>query len=242
MKEIIELNKRILSEALQAVPKDLGFIGIPREGLRPEELAALPSGIKANLDALERRLNSVIPDDFGYLIDVGHADPGLTIFYRDGAQTSVNCPIDWDENGSIFDKLGGIDWGAERSGALERCQEFDRMVEEAKHKPPGLPSTKELQKLFRDAMKEFVRTKRKDKSRVHVLMWREDEGEGGEEFKNMESFGRELPDIMTVQKLVITVVAGGKPLPAKQIDKLKREALKELRGMPISQAKALLKL
>jgi hypothetical protein len=44
---------------------------------------------------------------------------------------------------------------------------------------------------------------------------------------------------MMEQYWVVTVVAGGKPLPVKGIDALKRQALKELEDMPISHAKAL---
>lgn len=92
-------------------------------------------------------------------------------------------------------------------------------------------------------MKEFVKAKRKDASKVHVLTWHLDrEEQSAEEFGDMKAFCRELPDMMTTHYLIITVVADGKPLSEQTIEKLKQQALKELQGMPISHAKALLKM
>ena len=51
-----------------------------------------------------------------------------------------------------------------------------------------------------------------------------------------------LPDMMTTHHLIISVLADGKPLAEKRIEQLKRQALKKLEGMPMSHAKALLKM
>ena len=89
-------------------------------------------------------------------------------------------------------------------------------------------------------MKEFVKSKRKDTSKVHVLVWSEgDEVLAPEEFADMAAFCDVLPDMMATQHLIIAVVADGKPLPEQKIEKLKQQALKELEDMPMSHAKAL---
>jgi hypothetical protein len=70
-------------------------------------------------------------------------------------------------------------------------------------------------------------------------MWRDDEGVKVESFDDQASFCRDLPDIMTVRFLVIAVVADGKPMSREGLEILKKKAIAELEGMPISHAKAL---
>ena len=242
MKEIIELNERIQHEAPQAVPKEFGFLLVTSEPGGEEELGALPPSIRRDLDELCEKLKRAMPDDFGFQISFEAHDPYLMVVYRDGAQTEGNCPLEWDPKRSIFEQLDAVNWNEQRAGVLARCQSFDVMKERAKDVKPRLPCTKEIQKAFRDEMREFVKTKRKDALRVHAMLFREDEGVKEETFEDMNSFCRELPNIMTVQDLVVTVVADGKPLPVERIESLKKQALKELEDMPISHAKALWKL
>ena len=248
MKEIIELNKRILTEAPEAVPKEIGFIMVSRKDAASGGLAALPASIRADLERLRLKLNQTMPDDFGYLIMLGNADPHFTITYSDGPQTEGNCPVEWDLKRSIFDQLPGIKWNDLRAFALANGQIFDQMIEEAKKRPAALPSTKQLQKDFAPVVKKFVKAKHKDISKVHVLAWCGDQLSNGDlavmttEFAGMKAFCKVLPDIMATQQLIIAVMADGKPLPAQKVEKLKQQALKELKGMPISHAKALLKI
>lgn len=240
MKEIIELSERIRNEAPEAVPKEFGWFLVNRQGEGTEELQVLPPAIKDEVERLRARLDAAIPDDFQYQLCLGDDKPGLSLVYCDGAQTEADCPVEWDETRSIFDQLQGVDWEKERGRVLAMCQDMERMKEEAQQKKPTLPSTKQIQKTFRSEMDLFVKTKRKDASQVHVLVW--DDGEGStkeENFENMDAFRRELPDIMAMQLLVIAVVADGKPLPVAKIGELKKQALQELEDMPISHAKAL---
>jgi hypothetical protein len=60
-----------------------------------------------------------------------------------------------------------------------------------------------------------------------------------ESFEDQASFRRDLPDIMTVQYLVIAVVADGKPMSREGLEILKKKAIAELEDMPNSRAKAL---
>lgn len=248
MKEIIELNRRIIAEAPEAVRKEFGFLMVCRGEDNSAVVSKLPVGIKGELEELCRKLDAAIPDDFEYQIVLGDDRADVLVVYNDGVQTQANCPMEWDEKRSIFDQLKEVDWGTERAEVLARCQSIDVLKEEAKDRPATLPSTKQLQKAFRSKMKAFVREKREDASRVHVMMYREDNGlnpECGlkeETYGTVEEFARDLYNIMTVQYWVIAVVADGKPLPVMKIDALKKQALKELEGMPISLMKALGKL
>src|ERR1039458_3546425 len=61
MKEIIELNKRILTEAPEAVPKEIGFIMVSRKDAASGGLAALPASIRADLEPLRLKLNQTMP-------------------------------------------------------------------------------------------------------------------------------------------------------------------------------------
>lgn len=174
--------------------------------------------------------------------------------------------MELNPNGSIFEQLESVDWDEMRGRAISGCQVFDRLKEMAQDTPPALPSTKQLQRAFRDDMKAWVKEKRKDAAHVHVYTWREememDEEEAqailedfGEEaladarenedgfhdftFDTLEEFIGELSNlIMPMGFQVITVVANGKPIPVKQIDQMKRETLRKLEDMPISHARA----
>ena len=64
---VIELNKQILSEASQAMLKDRALLVFRAD--RPQELLALPGRIQVYLKELRGRLDEVIPDDFGYVIN-----------------------------------------------------------------------------------------------------------------------------------------------------------------------------
>ncbi|MBU6402138.1 MAG: hypothetical protein KGS61_17605 [Verrucomicrobia bacterium] len=233
------MNKRILTEAPGAVPKEYGFFMLTREDDCSEEIAALPSGIKAEVAALMERLKGAVPDDFGFNVTLGNDDPWFELVYGDGQETFMNSPVEWNATRSIIDQLKEVDWDTRRKRALQGCQMMDLMREISKVAPPSLPSTKDLQKEFRREMKEFVRTVRTERSEVHVLRWRDDEGLVAERFASVRTFADELPDLMTVQYWIIAVVANGKPLPVRKIDELKTRALKELEDMPISHGKAL---
>jgi|ERR1051325_1198 hypothetical protein len=238
MKDIIELNHRIIGHS-ERISDDGLLLG--RNG-QPVELQDLPAKLQTEINVFRGKLNEVIPNDFEYTLCLGDDSPYLGLEFKDGAHTGFFRGHEWRLDTSIIEQLKQFDWDGERQQGMTGCQVFDELVANTKHLPGQLPSTKELQKAFSNEMKPFLKAKRKDDGMVYVLMWRDDEGIRQEPFENMESFCRQLPDIMTVQYLVITVVAEGKPLARAKIEKLKKQALKELEDMPISHAKALGKL
>ena len=239
MKEIIELNKKLTELLGECLPEDALVLDRCDQ---PEELIRLPIELRDEIEQLRNQINQVVPNDFEYILCLGDDSPDLLLEYGDGAQTGFFRSHEWQPDRSIIEQLNGFNWDKEREQAIAGCQKFDAMKENAKHTPSRLPSTKEIQKAFRDEMKEFVRTKRKDSSKVHVMVWRDPEGVLEMSFKDVVSFIDELIDLMPTGHLIITVVADGKPIPVEKIELLKKKALKELEQMPISYAKALGKL
>lgn len=243
MKEIIELNGRLRSELGQAVAKE----GVQlRRAMTAGELSPLPLKWQAELEGLRGRLNAIIPDDILYTVYLGDEEAQLTLDYEDGPQVGTfGMGPTFSPLVSIFDQLQAMDWDEYRGEMISDCQVFGEMARKANESPSRLPSTKKLQKVFREEMKSFVKEKRKDEAKAHVLMFREEDGLNEEcglqekTYNSLEEFSRDLHNIMMEQYWVVTVVAGGKPLPVKGIDALKRQALKELEDMPISHAKAL---
>ena len=239
MREIIELNNRLVGE-LGKCSSD-GVLTLGRDS-QSEELKRVPVALQAEIEAFRGKVNEVVPNDFNWTVFLGDDSPYFMIEYNDGPQTGFFRGHEWQLGRCMIEQLKDFDWEGERHEAISGCQIFDDIRANAEHSPSRLPPTKAIQKEFRDEMKEFVTAKRKDASKVHVMLLRDDEGIKEGTYDDMKSFCRELPEIMTVHYLVVTVVADGKPLPVERIESFKKQALKDLEDMPISHAKALWKL
>jgi hypothetical protein len=239
MKEIIEINQRILAEAPDAVPKDFGCIMVTRRDDAAKELAALPAKIRADLVKFLKKLNQAMPDDFGYLINLGDTDPCLMLMYSDGPQSEGNCPVEWDLKRSIFDQLPEIDWGEHRKRVIGMGHFFDDVRQVSKQLEPKLPPTAKIQKQFRAEIKAFETAKRKKPAKIYALLWRGDEGVTEEALDSMKSLEGMLCDSMATSYVTLAVIMDGKPLAAKKIDEVKANVLKSMKEeMPISYAKA----
>jgi hypothetical protein len=239
MKEIIELNGRLRRELGNCFCDGVLMLGRDDQ---PEEFKRLPVKFRQEIEALRRKINAAMPDDFSYMLSLGDDSADLHLEYDNGPQVKFGRSHEWDQRRSVIDQLTEFDWETERQQAIAGTEVFDEMIAHARHAPAELPSTKEIQKAFREEMKEFITSKRRDSSNVWALMWREDESLREERFESLDSFRRDLPDLMTVRYLIIAVVSTGKSLSREEIDRFKTEALKELEESPISHAKALGKL
>jgi len=234
VKEIIELNARILTEVGDHLPEDGVFI-VTREGC--EELKSFPDRLRNEVLAFCGKLDGAVPNDFGYMLFIGCDAPGLRLEYRDGATCGYVSGRTWKSEMSIFEQLKEVDWDKERGDAISAARLFDQVIPMAKNMPVRIPSTKGLQRCCRKEVKDFIKRSRGDASKVHVLFFQGGDG-ASEDFENMEAFRHALPDMMTGECHIIAVVANGKPLSVEKIDVLKKAALKELEDMPISHAKA----
>jgi len=240
MKEIIEINKRILAEAPGAVSKDFGCIMVTRRDDATKELAKLPDKIRADLVKFLQKLNQALPDDFGYLINLGDDDPGLMLMYSDGPQAEGNCPVDWDVKRSIFDQLPKIDWDMYRKRVIGLGHYFDDLRSLSKDIPPEIVLTEDIQSEERDAVEAFVKAKRKKPKKIHMLTYRGFEGFEEVGFDSMKAFRYDLLNAMTTGYDIVAVLVDGKLMPATKLDRYKMETLKELKEtMPISYARAM---
>ena len=235
MKEIIELNTRLLREVGPALPEE-GLM-VERDD-RPKELEAIPKNFREAIQDLRTELNRTIPDDFGYFLYLGDREPDLMLHYDNGSMTTGGRGHSWTQSDSIFEQLRKLDWDDERKWAIQGSETFDAITAAAKELPIMLPRTKSLQKHLAEPVKDYIKEKRQDSSCVYALLWDGDQALLDEQFSDLAAFERELPDIMTHMLHIIAIVSNGKPIPAGRVDQLKVAALKTLEDMPISHAKA----
>jgi hypothetical protein len=235
MKEIIEINNRLRADAKTELPPE-GITLYRDRGT--EELGQISPALRVEVLAMKAELERLVPNDFGYTLSLGEAEPSFSLEYENGPMTSAFRGHDWKIDESMFDQLQHLDWESERAWAISGTEIFDQLAEAAKHLPENIPSTEALRRAFREGVKAFVKDKRRDTSQVYVLAWSEDEGLQPQAYKQFEDFSRQLPDLMTCQYQVVSVVRDGKPLSDLETDELKRRALKELEDMPISHAQA----
>ena len=72
MKEIVELNKRILAQAPGIASQRGDALQVSRDGNCDPEVAKLPAALKAEINQLCGRLNEVVPNDFADSDQFGH--------------------------------------------------------------------------------------------------------------------------------------------------------------------------
>jgi hypothetical protein len=106
---------------------------------------------------------------------------------------------------------------------------------------PGIPSTSQLQGEFASQTRSFLGMRfETGKARaVHALVWCEDFEISEETFDDFPAFEYALPDMMATRHHVVALIIAGEEIGADKIDALKQVALDELKGMPISYARAL---
>jgi hypothetical protein len=240
MKEIIEINKRIMIEAPGIVPKGSDCLFVSRDGQGDKEVNNLPGGIKTDLDALCGRLNELVPNDFNYVLCLGDYNSGIMLEFCDGAMTFARCAESFDPGRSIYEQLEKVDWQKHRKIGMTGGQFFDGVREMSKEIEPVLPPTAEIQKGFRDEIEAFEKTKHKKPSKIYALLWRDDEGVTEEALDSIKSLEGMLCDSMATGYVTLDVIVDGKPLAAKKIDEVKEKVLKEMKEqMPISYARAM---
>ena len=239
MKEIIEINQRIMIESPDVVPKGGNCLFVSRDGLG-DALDNLPPAVKADLDALYAKLNAVIPNDFNFVLCLGDYNPGIILEFCDGGMARSNCAESFNPDLSLFEQLENVDWAKHRTFALAGSQIFDGMRGLSGEIEPELPPTAEIQKKYGVELEAFAKTKRPGQARIQLLKWREDEGVTENSCASMRDLRGDLCDLMTCGYDIIGVIVDRKLLPPRKVDKLKREVLKEMKEtMPISYARAM---
>ena len=239
MKEIIEINKRIMIEAPGIVPPGADCLFVSRDGLGDKEADNLPPAIKADLNTLCERLNGLVPNDFNYVLCLGDYNPTIMLEFCDGAMARGGCGESFNPEHSLFEQLEKVDWNKHRTFAMAGSQFFDGVCEISKDLEPTLPATVEIQRRFRNEFESFAKAKRTGPKRIFLLKWRDDEGVTENSCESMKDLRGDLCDLMTCGYAIIGAIVDKKLLPPKKVDKLKREVLKDMKEtMPISYARA----
>jgi hypothetical protein len=235
MKEFIKIGARILMQMGDHLPEEGLYIN--RKHIS-EELKSLPDALRRDVLALREKLNKSLPDDFNYWLNFGSDGPSFALDYEDGMMSMFCNGHHWKNERSIFEQIGELDWQAERTLALTASKTFDGIKESTKDLPPRIPKTDRLQYLFNEDMERFLKETQAEPSKIHVLLWDEEIHITYEKYDKWAQFVWQLPNLMTCQHRTIAVVKKGKILSTKEIDKLNLQAIKDLKGMPISISKA----
>ena len=227
MKEIIALDETIRALALDFLPED--SIDFSRDEVG-DGVALLPEEIQTRIASLQQAINAALPEDFDYFAFVGVSDepPMFSLHYeRMPAGGSVDGTFQPDR--SLIEQLPEVNWEEQRAKAVKFQQTLDAIVEMNERTSGPLRSAKALQREFREEAREFIKEKRVDAGRIHVLYW-DDEHELMEAaFDDGGALREALSGLIARGSEIITIIAWGKPLPVERIDTLKSEAQKTLR-------------
>jgi hypothetical protein len=240
MKEIIEINKRIMIEASDVIPKGDDCLFVSRDGNGDKAVNQLPAKLKADLDVVCAKLNEVIPNDFNYVLCFGNYNSQIILEFCDGGMARANCAESFNPQLSIFKQLQKVNWAKHRTFGMAGSQFFDGMAALSGEIEPDLPPTAEIQKNYGVELEAFSKTKRQGQAKIHLLKWREDEGVTENSCASMKDLRGDLCDLMTCRYDILGVIVDKNLLPPRKVDKLKREVLKGMKeSMPISYARAL---
>ena len=221
MKEIAALHEQILSVSPSIFGDEFGLIILSRVILTGVE--RLPEALEEEAKELVAAFNRVVPEDFHYSIMFSADGSSLMIAHELGDVYFDLTNLDFDR--SVFEQVESLDWSGKRAEALAGATDLDD-DDEDELAPPVVLATHPFQKAFRDEMKDFIKEKRRDASIVSVLMFSERVEELLEqEFKSLAELNEHVPGMMFYRDHIVTVVANGKPMPAKEIDRLKSRAL-----------------
>ncbi len=234
MKEIIDLHQRVVAH--YGAPLEDEPVDFSRDEFG-ERFDELPDALRDEIRSLQASINAVIPEDFDYFVFVGaEGDEDSPVFDLMYGNTPVGEQGEsFDATRSLLEQLPQTDWDAKRRLADERDQTMSEILAMLERKSAPLPSTKSLQKLYREETKDFIKEKRADTTKLHVLYWEDSDGMMEADFADGAAFRAALPDMILDGCNLITVVVNGKPLPVERIDALNVEAQEALRTRPLPE-------
>ena len=227
MKEIIALDEAIRALALDGLAER--GIDFSRDVISAES-ALLPTELQTEIGSLQQAINATLPEDFDYFAFV--AFPDLP------ASFSLHCheiPAGGSEDGtfqperSLIEQLHEVDWEEQRAKAESFQQEVDGVIQLQERMSAPLRPTKAVQREFREDARKFIKEKRVDAARIHVMYWDEEKGLREISYDKGEALRAALPDMIARGVEIITIVVGGKPLSVERIDALNQEAQRTLR-------------
>ncbi len=232
MREIIDLHERVRARVGDAMPEE-GVIFLRSEEVGNADL--LPDDLRAEVDALRQQLDALVPADFDYLVCFGSPDdPPLFDLSFDEAPAGNIGGTKFDPARPVCDQLRSLDWEDQRARAREDAAHWSEIMRGIERVTTPLAPAKQFQRLFREEMKDFIKEKRRDASKIHVLYWHEvDDGLNELDFPAGDALRAALPGLVGGGAEIVTMVAGGKPLPVEKIDALKAAAIKVYGDQPL---------
>ena len=226
MKEIIALDEKIVALPEGTLPEE--GIDISRNE-RADAVETLPDELRTEIDALQSALNAVVPEPFDYFVFLGGDEEASFSIQYENMPAGGSIGGDFDPARSIVEQVRELDWEAQKIMAVEQRDKMDEIVYLLDRIARPLPSAKKWQREFREEIRDFVREKRRDAGKVHVLLWDDAEGLMESEYADGDVFRAALPGLIVRGGELVSVVAGGKPLPVDRIDALKAAAQKDAR-------------
>lgn len=221
MKELFAIHDKILAQGIEVDPDER--INFSRDEIGDED-DLLTTDLRADLTAVQQRINASLPDDFDYFAFVGSEErPTFNLLLVDHPAAFIKLP-EFEGERSLIPQLESLEWDALRAEGLESQKRLDAMMRVVDVCTATPRSSKQVQKEFREESKDFVKEKRRDAGQIHVLWWDRLEGLMEIEYPNGEELRKVLPGLLYEGGEVITIVAFGKPLAADRLDALLGEA------------------
>jgi hypothetical protein len=232
MNELLDLNKNVYLES------DTGEGIFIESGPSKLKLGSLSKTLKTKIGAVRKILDTRIPNGLSYKLRLGDQFEGLSLCFEDGPKVTAYWKLPLNNYDTLSDQLNRVDWNAERLFGMSCCQSV--LIEDSgvTDVPARLLPTRRLQTTFHREMKEFITSHQVKDSKVHVLTWQDLGGIMTTTFPTMEAYEWELGNMLPCSYLPIALVLNGSLLSCEEIDKKNHAAYLELRGMPISSAKA----
>lgn len=225
MKELYDLHEKILARGIKPGSEQMIIFSI---GDIDDEDELLPDDLIAEVEAIQAQFEAVLPADFDFEAIVGSGTgPSLNLLVN---EIPVGVPEEeaLDHGASIFPQLEKLDWERLRKQVVENAAELAGILHLADLLINPGRSAKTMQRLFREDAKDFIKQKRKDAARIHLLCWLEDDLKS-RTYADGDELREKLPVVLYAGAEVITIVAGGKPLPVEKIDAITAEARKNFK-------------
>lgn len=228
MKELLALHEKILALPEETRPEE--GVNFSRAEEDREGVDGLPEDLQAELRALWQAVNDTLPEGFDYMAFAGDSEQGA-LFGLEYDRGHVGGSIDetFLPDRSLVEQLRETNWEEARAKAIKHRETLGSFLALSQRLNTPPRATKTVQREFREEMQPFVREKRADTGRIHVLYWDEEHGMMEVHFGTADELRDLLPSVVARGSEVITIVAWGKPLPVERIDALMKEAQATLR-------------
>lgn len=239
MINIYELNASLKGSAALERSED-NCIYLERT-IVPENIPGLSPEQTLQIRKLLDYVDELVPDDFDFGIHLGGDKPIVSLEYSDGVTSGSMLPLEFNTNDEFYDELVNRNWDNERQKHLSGSQMWDVLLEEANSRPSRRPSLKTVRRYFRDEIRNYHKAMRKEQPPFSFLVTEQAE-DGGRHLisyempNSVDKLIEHLSNTVSYEYQLVSVCIDGKPLAIEEVDKIAKQALKDM--PPISRAMA----